>query len=165
LSKKRARRSICLLLYVFTASSFLRSGDRLLPRAADRSREDLSNCSNLSRSNPWPLTGASGGDSGERCFGMDMGMVGGGESNAGLKLSTLSSTRIRTPSKGENGSAGFSDGGAREMQISGRIWMAIGEWYWGRVGRFDGGRGIGEIEEDCRMKKEGWPAPSVLPAG
>ena len=65
---------------------------------------------------------------------MDMNMLGGGESKAGLKLSSSSSIAKCTLSNGENGSTRFSDGGAGEMQISGRIWMAIGEgegyWSW-----------------------------------
>ena len=61
---------------------------------------------------------------------MDMGMFGGGESKAGLKLSLCSSTTRCTPSNGEKGSTRSSDGGGGEMQISGRIWMAI-VGYWG----------------------------------
>ena len=71
-----------------------------------------------------------------------MVIVGGGESKAGLKSSPFSSTTMCTPSKGENGSAGSSDGEAREMQISGRIWMAIGGGIGGVYVRFDG-RGVG----------------------
>lgn len=60
-------------------------------------------------------------------------MVGGGESKAGLKLSSSSCTAKWTLWKGENGSAKLSDGGGGEIQIAGRSWMAIGEgiggWY------------------------------------
>ena len=106
----------------------------MLPRATDLSRDDLSNCSNLSRSSPWPLTGASGGDNGDRCLGMEC-MVGGGESKAGLKSSSSSSTTKRMLSNGEKGSTRSSDGGGGEMQIAGRIWTAIEVG----INRFDGG--------------------------
>jgi hypothetical protein len=66
---------------------------------------------------------------------MDMNMLGGGESKAGLKLSLFSSTAKHTLSNGENGSTRSSDGGGGETQIAGRIWMAIGVG----INRFDGG--------------------------
>lgn len=71
-------------------------------------------------------------------------MFGGGDSKAGLKLSSWSWTTKCTPSNGEKGSTRSSDGGGGEIQISGRIWMAIGG-YWG-VKRFDKGGRWYELE-------------------